>query len=62
MAIKNGELRDANGDGIAEGGYIQTFEKYFNQWQLSSNGLWEECSISDGTVHYMETNGTISKS
>ncbi len=59
MAIKNGELRDTNGDGIAEGGYIQTFEKYFNQWQLSSNGLWEECSISDGTVHYSAINGLM---
>ena len=59
MAIANGELPDANNDGIAEGGYIQIFEKHFNQWQLSSNGLWEECSASDGTVYYAAINGLM---
>lgn len=59
MAIANGELPDANNDGIAEGGYIQIFEKYFNQWQFSSNGLWEECSVDDKTVYFDAINGLM---
>ena len=59
LAITSGELRDANGDGIADGGYIEIWEKYFNDWQLSSNGLWKEGSVEDGTMTYNAVNGLM---
>ena len=58
MAINNGELPDENKDGKADGGYIETFETIFNGLQLS-NGLWEECSIEEGTVYYNAINGLM---
>ena len=65
LAIKNKELsdvRDINGnpgaDGIADGGYIELFKKYFDSWQYD-NGLWEKCSLEDGTVYYNAINGLM---
>ena len=59
MAIANKELRDLDDDGIADGGYIEIFERYFNEWQNPENGLWEECSVSDRTVYYSAVNGLM---
>lgn len=59
MAITSGELKDADRDGHADGGYIDILEKYFNDWQIEENGLWEECSIEDGTVYYNAINGLM---
>ncbi len=47
LAIENGELVDSDGDGIADNGYIRTFEELFNSWMLPYNGLWEECYTLD---------------
>ena len=58
MAIANGELPDDDENGIADGGYIETFERIFNSLQLS-NGLWEECSVEEGTVYYNAINGLM---
>lgn len=58
LAIANGELPDADENGIADGGYIETFERIFNSLQLE-NGLWEECSVEDGTVYYNAINGIM---
>ena len=58
LAIENGELPDDDENGIADGGYIETFERIFNDLQLD-NGLWEECSVEDGTVYYNAINGLM---
>lgn len=58
LAIENEELPDADGNKIADGGYIETFERIFNGYQLE-NGLWEECSVEDGTVYYNAINGLM---
>lgn len=65
LAIENGELpdvRDVYGnpgkDGIADGGYREMWKKYFDSWQYD-NGLWEECSLEDGTVYYNAINGLM---
>ena len=42
LGIELGELTDSDGDGIADDGYIRTFERLFNGWVLPYNGLWEE--------------------
>ena len=52
LAISNGELPDANGDGIAEGGYIETFKRIMDNLQCD-NGLWEE------TASYNAINGLM---
>ena len=59
MALSSGELADVDGDGLADGGYIELFEKYFNEWQNYENGLWESCSVSGGTVYYNAINGLM---
>lgn len=48
IAIENGEypdVRDVYGnpkpDGIADGGYVETWKRYFDSWQYDYNGLWE---------------------
>ena len=48
-------IAKANGE---QTGYIALFEEYFNKYQLD-NGLWEECSIEDGTVYYNAINGLM---
>ena len=48
-------IAKANGE---ETGYVALFEEYFNKYQLD-NGLWEECSASDGTVYYNAINGLM---
>ena len=65
LAIENGEypdVRDVYGnpksDGIADGGYVETWKRYFDDWQFE-NGLWEECSLEDGTVYYNAINGLM---
>ena len=58
IAISNGELPDDDNNGIADGRYIETFERIFNALQLP-NGLWEECSVEDGTVYYDAINGIM---
>ena len=58
LAIANGELPDADENGIADGGFIEAFERIFNSLQLE-NGLWEECSVEDGTVYYNAINGIM---
>lgn len=52
LALKTGECKDANGDGIADGGYIETFKRIFDDLQLE-NGLWES------TVSYNSVNGLM---
>ena len=42
LGIETGELVDSDGDGIADDGFIRTFEELFNSWILPYNGLWEE--------------------
>ena len=70
LAIENGELPDANNDGIADGGYIETFEELFNLWQLDYNGLWEHnkskksvtgevIDDSEGETYYNAINGLM---
>ena len=41
LGIELGEFVDANGDGKADGGFIETVERIFNSWLLDYNGLWE---------------------
>ncbi len=48
LAVDTGELPDTNKDGIADGGFIETFEELFNLWQLE-NGLWETYKSPDPT-------------
>lgn len=52
LALKNGELVDANKDGFADNGYIKTFERILNSKQCQ-NGLWES------TVSYNSVNGLM---
>lgn len=52
LALKTGECTDNNGDGIADGGYIETIERIMNDLQLE-NGLWEP------TVSYNSVNGLM---
>ena len=52
LAIKTGECKDENGDGIADGGYIETFKRILDDLQLE-NGLWE------ATVSYNSVNGLM---
>ena len=52
LAISNGELQDTDGDGIAEGGYIETFKRIMDNLQCE-NGLWEE------TASYNAINGLM---
>ena len=70
LDVKYGKLPDANNDGIADGGYIETFRDLFNYWQLDYNGVWEHSrSIDpvtglvvedpDGEVYYNATNGLM---
>ena len=70
LDVKYGKLPDANKDGIADGGYIETFRDLFNYWQLDYNGVWEHSrSIDpvtgkavedpDGEVYYNATNGLM---
>ena len=58
LAIENGELFDADENGKADGGYIETFERIFNSLQLE-NGLWESCSVEEGNVYYAAINGLM---
>lgn len=53
QAIADGEATDANGDGIAEDGFIAAFEKHFNENQCPENGTWED------ELHYNATNGLM---
>ena len=57
-AIKAGEITDADGDGIAEDGYIMTVKNFFDKYQLE-NGVWIPGSIEDGTITYAATNGLM---
>ena len=52
LALKNGELVDADKDGFADNGYIKTFERILNSKQCA-NGLWES------TVSYNSVNGLM---
>lgn len=52
LALKNGELVDADKDGFADNGYVKTFERILNSKQ-QSNGLWE------ATVSYQSVNGLM---
>ena len=52
LALKNGELADADKDGFADNGYIKTFERILNSKQYQ-NGLWES------TVSYNSINGLM---
>ena len=53
QAILDGEVKDSNGDGIADDGFVRAFEKYFGERQNHENGLWEE------DVHYYSMNGLM---
>ena len=57
-AIEAGEITDADGDGIAEDGYIMAVKSFFDKYQLE-NGVWEEGSVEDGTITYAATNGLM---
>ena len=57
-AIKAGEITDADGDGIAEDGYIMAVKSFFDKYQLE-NGVWAEGSVEDGTITYAATNGLM---
>ena len=52
LAIKTGECQDRNGDGIADGGYIEMLIDLLNDLQLD-NGLWESA------VTYNSVNGLM---
>ena len=52
LAIKTGECQDRNGDGIADGGYIEMLINLLNDLQLD-NGLWESA------VTYNSVNGLM---
>ena len=52
LAIKTGECQDRNGDGIADGGYIEMLINLLNDLQLE-NGLWEN------NVTYNSINGLM---
>ena len=52
LAIKTGECVDSNADGIADGGYIETFKRIMDGLQLD-NGLWES------NVSYNSVNGLM---
>lgn len=52
LAIKTGECRDLNGDGIADGGYIETLINLLDDLQFD-NGLWES------SVSYNSVNGLM---
>lgn len=52
LALKTGECKDLNGDGIADGGYIETLINLLDELQLE-NGLWES------TVSYNSVNGLM---
>ena len=52
LAVKTGECSDSNGDGVADGGYIETIERIMNNLQFE-NGLWEQ------TVSYNSVNGLM---
>ena len=58
LALANGELNDSNDDGIADGGYIETWKKYFDDWQLP-NGLWDSYAYENDTVTYGSINGLM---
>ena len=59
MALENGELVDADGNGYADGGYREMFQYYFNKWMLPENGVWEYGTVEDGTVTYASINGLM---
>ena len=52
LAIKTGECADKNGDGIADGGYIELFREIMDECQ-QENGLWEK------NVSYNSINGLM---
>ena len=56
--IASGELIDADGDGIAEDGFIMTVKNFFDSYQLE-NGVWAEGSVEKGTITYAATNGLM---
>ena len=56
--IASGEIIDANGDGIAEDGFIMTVKNFFDKYQLE-NGVWAEGSVEKGTITYAATNGLM---
>ncbi len=72
LGIESGELVDSDGDGIADNGFIRTFEELFNGWMLPYNGLWEEClsldengnpvADSNGVTYYNAINGLMKTS
>ncbi len=70
LDVQYEKLPDANDDGIADGGYIETFRDLFNYWQLDYNGVWEHSRSIDpatgaviedpnGEVYYNATNGLM---
>ena len=56
--IGSGELTDADGDGIAEDGFVMATKNFFDKYQLE-NGVWEEGSVEAGTITYAATNGLM---
>ncbi len=70
LGLELGEFRDENGDGRADGGFVETVERLFNSWLLDYNGLWEHNkSIDpstgkpdddpDGETYYNAINGLM---
>ena len=58
LALTNGELKDTNGDKIADGGYIEMWKSYFDKWQLP-NGLWDQYAYENNTITYGSINGLM---
>ena len=51
--LASGEFIDADGNGIADDGFIAAFERHFNEAQNPENGLWQD------TVCYYSVNGLM---
>ena len=70
LGLDTGEFKDADNDGIADGGFVETTERIFNSWLLDYNGLWEHYKSIDpetgelvddpnGVPYYGATNGLM---
>ncbi len=70
LGLETGEFVDADKDGIADGGFVETFEELFNSWILDYNGLWEHNKVIDpltgqlvddptGETYYSAINGLM---
>ena len=57
--IASGELIDADGDGIAEDGFVMATKNFFDKHQNPENGTWESGTVAKGTISYASTNGLM---